>query len=286
MPNFEEHCGSTVKKLGCRFERVHKWMDSPSQYMGTRHRLRRHDPYKAPEIAKELFSKHYPNHAHLIEEAVLDHIELDRNSGGFTYSETEKALRDLAEREREETWRKGIKKESRLKALKGTPKWSGLSIGSIIALYFSYQSDPTNSSPLITIFSLTSVFFLWVTFEHIGEYLGLRPFVFSFLTFLQIGVTICFFLFGGWNQAAYLMGFGIFIGFYLLMTVGSIVWSGRLEKDTQKLRIRIRKMLEEDRRKELGEPEPEEEPDFLSEENLEAQGIPSSGVIDLEDIEE
>ena len=48
---------------------------------------------KTPEVAKEIFSKHYPNHAHLIEEAVLDHIELDRDSGDFAYSETEKALR-------------------------------------------------------------------------------------------------------------------------------------------------------------------------------------------------
>ncbi len=49
-------------------------------------------------------------------------------------------------------------------------------------------------------------------------------------------------------------------------------------------KISIRTMLEDERRMELGEPE--EEPDFLSEENLEAQGIPSSAVMDLEDIED
>ena len=286
MPNFEEHCESTLKKLGCRFERVHKWMDSPSGYMGTRHRLRRHDPYKTPEIAKELFSKTYPNHAHLIEEAVLDHIELDRNSGDFAYSETDKVLRDLVEEEREEAWKKSIRKESRLKALKGTPKWLGLSIASIIALYFSYQSDPTNSSPLIAISFLASVFFLWITFEHIGEYLGFHPFIFSFLTLIEIGVVIFFVLFGEWNQITLLI-VGTFTGFYLLITVAAVVDRRVLERDTERLRAKTRKMLEERRRIEIEKPEVEkEELDFLSEENLEAQGIPSSAVMDMEDEEE
>ncbi len=250
--------------------------------MGTRHRLRRHDPYKTPEIAKELFGKYYPNHKHLVEEAVLDHIELDRNSGSFTYSEAEKLLRELDEEEREEIWRKSIRKERRLKALKGTPKWLGLSIGSIIAFFLSLQSDPTNSSPQIAIFFLTSCFFLWITFEHIGEYLEYPPFVFSFMNFIEIGVVIFIVLFG--VNAFTLTVFGVFTGFYLLMTAGSVVIGRRLEENVRATKISIRTMLEDERRMELGEPE--EEPDFLSEENLEAQGIPSSAVMDLEDIED
>lgn len=280
MPNFKEHCESTARKLGCRFERIHKWMDSPSQYMGTRHRLRRHDPYKTPEIAKELFSKYYPNHAHLIEEAVLDHIELDRNSGDFTYSETEKALMEM-DKERE-TFRKSLETESRLKSLRATPKWLALSIGSIIAFYLSYVTDPTHAFPLIAISFLASVFSLWVTFEHMGEYLGFFPSTFSFLTFIQIGVVIFLFLFG--TNTFSLIVFGIFTGFYLFMTVGAILFGKHIERKTEKLDAEIRKRLEARRRMELGEPE--EEPDFVSEENLEDQGIPSSAVMDLEDIEE
>ena len=95
MPNFEEHCESTARKLGCRFERVHRWMDSPSQLMGKYHRARRHDPYETPEIAKELFSKHYPNHAHLIKEAVLNHIEIDCKNGTLREEERKESFQSF-----------------------------------------------------------------------------------------------------------------------------------------------------------------------------------------------
>lgn len=291
MPNFEEHCESTARKLGCRFERIHKWMDSPSGYMGRTHRLRRHDPYKTPDIAKELFSKHYPNHAHLIEEAVLDHIELDRNSSeDFAYSEAEESLKGLDEEEREAARRESIRKEWRLRALRGIPKWLALFIGSIIAfLYFlqsySLQSGPIHSG-LVVLFALTSFVFLWVTLDHIGGYLEIDPIFFTPFTLIEIGVVI-FLIFFGVNTLTLLV-FGTCTGFYVYLTIGSLVSAKRQKRYIKRLRAETRKIVEERRRLELGEPEPqeEEEPDLLSEENLEAQGTPSSAVMDSEDIEE
>ena len=279
MPNFEEHCESTGKKLDCRFERVHKWMDSPSQYMGKSHRLRRHDPYKTPEIAKGLFSKYYPNHAHLIEEAVLDHIELDRNGGDFTYSTAQENLMAM---DMQDDFRR-LEKESRRKTLKSTPKWFALFIASSIASYLSILYDPTHTSPLIAIFVLAAGVFLFGTVCCVGEGLGFEAFSFGVWTFMEIGVIIFLLLFG--INPLTLMVFGFFTGWYLLMWI--VRWySMRLESENKKLRSSLRQTYEIDRRREIQKPEPEEEPDFVSEENLEAHGIPSSAAMDLEDIEE
>lgn len=118
-----------------------------------------------------------------------------------------------------------------------------------------------------------------------GEYLGFEPFTFSFLTFIEIGIIIFLVLFGKWNIIT-LSIFGIFTGFYLFMTVGALISRRMLERDTERLRAKTRKILEERRRIEIEKPEIEkEEPDFFSEENLEAQGIPSSCEMDLEDLE-
>jgi len=275
LPNFEEHCESTGKKMGCRFERVHKWMDSPSQYMGKSHRLRRHDPYKTPEIAKGLFSKNYPNHTHLIEEAVLDHIELDRNGSNFTYSTAQENLMYM---DRQDFFRR-VEREERRKTLKSTPKWFALFIVSSTASYLSILYDPTRTSPLIAIFVLAAGVFLFVTVCCVGEGLGFEPFSFAVWTFIEIGVIIFLLLFG--INGLTLMAFGVFTGWYLLIWIGR--WEGmRIERRTKGLRSSIRKRYEIERGREIQKPEP----DFVSEENLEAHGIPSSAVMDLEDIEE
>lgn len=253
MPNFEEHCESTLKKLGCRFEKVHRWMDELSHVMGSDHRIRRHDPFKTPDVATQIFCKDYPNHSYLIGEAVLDHVMLDAKSGQITktVSETEQILLELEEQEQKESFTKSLEMERRVKSLKATPIWLGLSIGSILSTYVSCQNDPTHSSPLIAIFFLASCLFLWITLEHIGEYLGFSPITFSFLTFMEIGVIIFCFAFSPINEIS-LSVFGFFTGFYLLMTVGEKILRKMIERDTKRRRTELRETLEQRKREDSG----------------------------------
>jgi TM2 domain-containing membrane protein YozV len=48
-------------------------MDEPSEIMGSKHRMYRHDPYNTPKEARLLFGEY-------ADEACLDHILLDRRS--------------------------------------------------------------------------------------------------------------------------------------------------------------------------------------------------------------
>ena len=188
MPNFEEHCESTLRKLGCRFEKVHKWIDSPSRYMGKGHRVRRHDPYQTPQTAKELFSKHYPNHAHLIEDAVLDHIELDREE------EIERRERKLEEKRIDrlslELTLASIREERRIEASSNFLKALVVTVVSISVLYLSVVLDETHSSPLIVVFFFVSLGSLVTTLGFIADYLNTKPFTFIIFTLIELGVII------------------------------------------------------------------------------------------------
>ena len=88
-------------------------MDELSHVMGKNHRIRRHDPFKTPEIATGIFSKDYPNHAHLIGEAILDHIMLDSRSKETPKKTIVKLF--LSPTERERIWNNLEKELTRFK---------------------------------------------------------------------------------------------------------------------------------------------------------------------------
>jgi len=50
MPSFEEHCKHTLKKLGNRFEEIHKYLDSYIHRLGYAHRFILHHKEGVEEI--------------------------------------------------------------------------------------------------------------------------------------------------------------------------------------------------------------------------------------------
>jgi len=73
LPSHEEHCQDSLKRYGKPFSELHRWMDEPSEIMGSKHRTYRHDPYTTPKEARLLFGEY-------ADQACLDHILLDRRS--------------------------------------------------------------------------------------------------------------------------------------------------------------------------------------------------------------
>ena len=71
MPSHEEHCQESLRKYGKTFSELHRWMDAPSTIMGSKHRIYRHDPYKTPKEASQLFGEY-------ADQACLDHIIADK----------------------------------------------------------------------------------------------------------------------------------------------------------------------------------------------------------------
>jgi len=71
MPNHEEHCQASLRKYDKRFDELHSWMDGPSEILGKKHRMYRHDPEVTPKEAKKLFGENADN-------ACLDYITLDK----------------------------------------------------------------------------------------------------------------------------------------------------------------------------------------------------------------
>jgi len=53
-------------------------MDEPSEILGYKHRMYRHDPYTTPQVARRLFGEY-------ADDACLDHIRLDREMSRETY---------------------------------------------------------------------------------------------------------------------------------------------------------------------------------------------------------
>ena len=53
MATFEEHCQETEKKLGHRFEEVHKWLDELAPFFGPPHRAVRHNAKGVAHCQKE-----------------------------------------------------------------------------------------------------------------------------------------------------------------------------------------------------------------------------------------
>ena len=84
------------------------------------------------------------------------------------------------------------------------------------------------------------------------------------------------------------------ISLFVLWKIVSVWYDNRLRKDTERRLRNVERMKKETRKlrkkkkaKKLGRKKvKKEKPDFESEEDLEAQGIPSSVIQDEEDIEE
>lgn len=74
MPSHGIHCAQSRKKYGKSFNDLHKWMDSPSKLLGSKHRILRHDIKKTPIEAKKIFGE-------LADQACIDHILLDYEEG-------------------------------------------------------------------------------------------------------------------------------------------------------------------------------------------------------------
>lgn len=235
MPNFEEHCESTLKKLGCRFEKVHRWMDEPSHVMGRNHRIRRHDPFKTPEMATEIFSKDYPEYKHLIGEAVLDHIMLDAKSGVLKKEEEPEPVRDI----------KDIISAYGENTVKKCQRYldKALEIGGLDIIYPAWKRR-----------SMLSTFLF-------GRELD-RRFLLEYNCFYELMHGLIKYR----GEFQEIERFPLF-GSSVVISLRRKGYKGYVQE------IRIKENEEEDL-------------DFLSEENLEAQGIPSSAVMDMEDEEE
>lgn len=86
------------------------------------------------------------------------------------------------------------------------------------------------------------------------------------------------------------------ISLFILWKIVSVWYGNRLRKDTERRlrniermkkeirKLRKKKKAKKRRRNKVKQKIKKEEPDFLSEEDLEAQGIPSSPIQDEEDI--
>jgi len=79
LPSHEEHCQQSLRRYGKTFSELHKWMDEPSEILGYKHRMYRHDPYTTPHVARRLFGEY-------ADEACLDHIRLDREMSRGIYA--------------------------------------------------------------------------------------------------------------------------------------------------------------------------------------------------------
>lgn len=78
MPNNWVHCKDSKKKYGYDFKEIHEWMDEPSAIADKEHRYFRHNKYKTPKKAEQLFRDRVPEEYRMyIRNAVLDHIKLD-----------------------------------------------------------------------------------------------------------------------------------------------------------------------------------------------------------------
>lgn len=82
MPDRQIHAKHCKKLYGYGFNEIHAWMDGTVRSKGIKHRMDRHDPYRTPDKAYEIFkNKVPPQYRKFIKDAVKDHIELDERRG-------------------------------------------------------------------------------------------------------------------------------------------------------------------------------------------------------------
>jgi hypothetical protein len=74
MPNLEEHCRHTLKRLGVEGRDIHSWIDEPSRKYRQFHRQYRHDT-QTVQIVGEIFGKKYGQER--AQSIALDHIMAD-----------------------------------------------------------------------------------------------------------------------------------------------------------------------------------------------------------------
>lgn len=74
MPNHEEHCQHSLKRVGIRGDEIHTWIDEPSKIAGSSHRQFRHG-LEAIDTAIQVFGSQYG--VEKVREIFLDHLMAD-----------------------------------------------------------------------------------------------------------------------------------------------------------------------------------------------------------------
>lgn len=114
MPCLEEHCRHTKERYGYEFREIHSWMDETVKMKGPNHREDRHDPFKTPEKAKEIFWEQVPSeYRKFIPDAVLDHIRLDYEEESNSEEDKRKQKSELIRRH--EVNREGLRVGNKVK---------------------------------------------------------------------------------------------------------------------------------------------------------------------------
>ena len=249
MPNFEEHCQHSLKRYGYRGEKIHRFLDKPSRRYGCSHREFRHDS-ETVKLCGKMFGEFYGSRI-MAENIALDHIMLDHEEEIKNRNEEKEQIdRGFTEEERRQfhlQYLVGLRRRKEQLALQLKDYKKRLEL----------ERKALKLHPYVISFC-DLVFLIYTAIKGI---LKIEALIFVFIISLIILYT-----------------------FNIVRKKEISKLELMIENKEYELSCLEKRDKEQEEKVEV-ETEEKEEPDFVSEENLEAQGIPSSAVMDMEDEE-
>ncbi len=87
MPNFNAHCAISKQRTGFDFAELHEWIDSPSEYLGSDHRIERHAYTKEDMLTvKSFWERKKPGWGDKAIVEWLFHIAIDNMSTALKFA--------------------------------------------------------------------------------------------------------------------------------------------------------------------------------------------------------